>query len=416
MKKKEFRRASSRVTTGRKKLKSLKAELKAGGKMETPFHEPHEAIKNLQRFLGCEGNESVTALSGGDGKRVARGGFNRIIEHIRNVIIGSKDLSLSRERKDVLSVLLRKEILFAYLQEFFEGPIDDRYIDSRINLGRLQFNYSYGLTWPVVSYLKMFDEYFPESLFKISGLKESIANFLRRIFIDFFCILGGFMQEQSRIVEEAKLEVIHTLGRAAEFRDDETGTHIERIGKYSEIIAQTLGLSKEEVDIVRLTSPMHDIGKIGIPDAILLKPGRLSTAEWEIMKKHTEIGAEILRAGKHELMQKAAEIALYHHERWNGEGYPEGLKGNKIPVSARIVAICDVFDAMTSKRVYKEPVPLEKTLSIIESEKAKHFAPDVVDAFFKSIGEILFIHRGYSRRISGFSHLKRFYDMLEKER
>lgn len=198
--------------------------------------------------------------------------------------------------------------------------------------------------------------------------------------------------KNAKLMEELKkahLDTIFRLSTAAEYKDEDTAHHLQRISTFSVILAQQMNLSKEEVDLLKYASPMHDIGKLGIPDAILLKPGKLTPEEYEEMKKHTIYGAKILEGSDLKLFSTAKEIALTHHEKFNGTGYPRGLKKGEIPLFGRIVAVADVFDAVTAKRVYREPLPLEKALEIIQEESGKHFDPDVVRAFFDSLDQIL---------------------------
>lgn len=190
-------------------------------------------------------------------------------------------------------------------------------------------------------------------------------------------------------LQEAYLDTIYRLSLAAEFRDEDTGDHIMRMGRSSGLIADKLGLPSDEVKNIEYASPMHDVGKIGIPDSILMKPGKLTDEEFEIMKTHTTIGAKLLGNSKAEILKVGEQIALYHHERWDGKGYPHGLRGEDIPIVGRIVCIMDVFDALTSKRPYKDPYPVEVALDIIKQEKGKHFDPDMVAILLDNIGEIL---------------------------
>ena len=192
-------------------------------------------------------------------------------------------------------------------------------------------------------------------------------------------------------LKDASLEVIWRLTAASEYRDNETGAHIKRMSHYSAAIAQKMGLRKKTVETILYSAPMHDIGKIGIPDGILLKAGKLDAEEWRIMKGHTIIGANILKGSKIGFVRMGAMIALTHHEKWDGSGYPNGLQGRQIPLAGRIVALADVFDALTSKRTYKEPFPVGKSNRIIEEGRGKHFDPEVVDAFFAIQDEILHI-------------------------
>jgi len=206
-----------------------------------------------------------------------------------------------------------------------------------------------------------------------------------------------------------KVIVIFSLAKLAESRDQETGAHLERIQYFSKTLAQTLldestapsELNLRYVNNIFITSPLHDIGKVGIPDHILLKPGRLSTEEFDIIKTHTLIGYETLnealqKSPKAEYLRMSAEIALLHHEKYDGSGYPNGLHGNEIPLSARIVALADVYDALTSKRVYKEAMSHDEAYTIIQKEKGSHFDPLVVDAFDQCAGEFIAIKERFS--------------------
>ena len=189
-------------------------------------------------------------------------------------------------------------------------------------------------------------------------------------------------------LEETRLEIIRRLGRAAEYKDNETGNHILRMSKVSKILAKGLGLSKYECEIILNASPMHDIGKIGIPDRILLKPGKLDPEEWEIMKTHVTQGVEILDGHNSDLLKAAVAIARTHHEKWDGSGYPNRLKGENIPIFGRISAVADVFDALTSVRPYKKAWPVEKAIELLKNEKGKHFQPELVDIFISKLPEI----------------------------
>ena len=176
---------------------------------------------------------------------------------------------------------------------------------------------------------------------------------------------------------------------AAEYKDEDAGDHIIRIGEYCALMAEKLNLPQELTDIIYYASPMHDIGKIGIPDSILLKPGKLTHIEFETIKTHTQIGARLLSRSKSKILQTALEIALTHHEKFNGKGYPNQLKGTDIPVSGRIVAIADTFDALTSKRPYKEAYPPDITLNILKKERGEHFDPELLDVFIQNFDEFL---------------------------
>ncbi len=199
------------------------------------------------------------------------------------------------------------------------------------------------------------------------------------------------LSEAHRKIKLLSLEVIFRLSRAAEYRDEHTGAHIQRMARYSEVIARRLGLNEEAVESILYAAPLHDIGKIGIPDEILLKPGPLNEQEWEIMKKHTEIGAEILHGTPSGFVRVGETVALYHHERWDGTGYPRGLRGNQIPLAARIVAVADVFDALTSDRPYRKALSLKEAFQIIEEGTGSHFDPRVARTFLEAKEEILAI-------------------------
>ena len=190
-------------------------------------------------------------------------------------------------------------------------------------------------------------------------------------------------------LKQASLNTILRLTRASEYRDEDTGAHITRMSNFSAIIARWMGLSTQVVETILYAAPMHDVGKIGIPDNILLKPGPLDEQEWQVMKMHTVYGGRILEGEGTGFIKLGEVIAMTHHEKWDGSGYPKGLKGRKIPLVGRVVAMADVFDALTSKRPYKEAFPLDKSLAIIREGRGTHFDPAVVDAFFKSLDEIL---------------------------
>jgi HD-GYP domain-containing protein (c-di-GMP phosphodiesterase class II) len=196
-------------------------------------------------------------------------------------------------------------------------------------------------------------------------------------------------------LKKAHYDSIMRLSAANEFRDNETGFHVKRVSAYCEIIARTLGKDTTYIQNIKYASPLHDIGKIGIPDQILRKPGKLTTSEYEIMKTHANIGAQILGKPDNEIMRLAVEVAVSHHEKWDGTGYPNGLKGDKIPLSGRITAIADVFDALSNKRVYKPAFPLDKTFKIIKESCGSHFDPEIVEAFEKSTDDILEIFNTY---------------------
>ena len=192
-------------------------------------------------------------------------------------------------------------------------------------------------------------------------------------------------------------EVLHTLGELSESRSQETGDHVNRVALFSELLSRAYGCSQENVQLLKMASPMHDIGKVVIPDAILLKPGALTSEEFTHMKEHTVYGYEIFNKSKHELLQTAALVAYQHHEKWDGTGYPRGLKGEDIHIFGRITAIADVFDALSHDRVYKKAWSVEETLEFIKGESGKAFEPRLVELLFENIDEIIKIKLRFNK-------------------
>lgn len=231
------------------------------------------------------------------------------------------------------------------------------------------------------------------SLLKVKAYNDHMRNYQKELEAEV-----AKRTEQLRIAFEnikiASLDTIYRLSRAAEYKDEGTGAHILRMSNYSAAVARRMGQSNSTVESILYAAPMHDVGKIGIPDRVLLKPGKLDADEWEIMKQHATIGGNILGGSDAGFIRLAEVIALTHHEKWDGSGYPKGLKGSKIPLAGRIVAIADVFDALTSKRPYKGPFTVEKSFNIIKESRGNHFDPDVVDAFFAVEDEILSLLSG----------------------
>jgi len=211
------------------------------------------------------------------------------------------------------------------------------------------------------------------------------------------------LREALRQLEASSLDTITRLSRAAEMRDDETGNHVLRIRAYTAALCRELKLPREDIDHIYVASSMHDIGKIGIPDAILLKPGRLDPQEFEIMKGHSLIGAKILQDAEGRMLQIAEIIARTHHEKWDGSGYPFGLTGEKIPIYGRIVALADVFDALTNKRCYKPAFDLETSIEIIRKSSGSHFDPAVVDAFLRIRDEFASIRNEFREQDNAHS-------------
>ena len=197
------------------------------------------------------------------------------------------------------------------------------------------------------------------------------------------------MSEATSEIRKREHETLLRLAKAGEYRGEDTGNHVLRMARYARLIAEQLGLSKNDCDAIEMAAPMHDIGKIGVPDQILRKPGRLTHAEFEIMKQHTLIGYEILKESPSKYLQTGAIIALSHHEKFNGTGYPHRLGGHEIPLVARIVSVADAYDALTSERPYKEEWPVQKAIDYISDQRSEFFDPECVDAFLAQLDNAL---------------------------
>jgi len=222
-----------------------------------------------------------------------------------------------------------------------------------------------------------------EVLVRIHNIIE--ARLLHKQVHDQNKILEEKVSERTQELSHTRLDIIQRLARAAEYRDEDTGAHIVRMSRLCMKIGAALGLDAHQCDLILNASPLHDIGKLGIPDSILLKPAKLTPEEWTIMKTHTTIGTKLLAGSDSELMKMAETIALSHHEKWDGSGYPQGLKGEEIPLVGRIASICDVFDALLSRRPYKKAWTLEEALAEIERCSGTHFDPKVVQAFLNVV-------------------------------
>lgn len=207
--------------------------------------------------------------------------------------------------------------------------------------------------------------------------------------------LEKLVQQRTQELNETRVEIIRRLGRAAEFKDNETGMHVIRMSWFSRFLAEQIGKPDDWCELLYNAAPMHDIGKIGIPDRVLLKPGKLDAEEWQIMQKHAEYGAEIIGEHPSPLLQLAKEVAITHHEKWDGSGYPNGLKGENIPLAARIVAIADVFDALTSERPYKKAWTEDDAISLLQKEAGSHFDPNLVAPFIECLPRIREIQARY---------------------
>lgn len=333
----------------------------------------------------------------------ARGAFATICQEAPDVLL----LDIMMPEVDGLAILhqIRAEPRFAQLPVIILTAVEDRQVKAAaLELGATDF-----LTKPVDPM-----ELIPRvrNSLSIKTNQDYLAHQARE--------LKRQVQQRTAELAASRLEVIHCLGRAAEFRDNDTGMHVVRVGRYAATIAQQLGLDETTAELLEHAAPLHDLGKIGIPDAILLKPGKLNPEEFELMKRHCEFGVRIVeetsledrrRLSSHMLLgaelkgishsptlRMAGLIALTHHEKWDGSGYPLGLRGEEIPLESRITAVADVFDALSSQRPYKPPFPLEKCFAILEEGRGRHFDPKVLDAFFACKEEVLTIFRVFADR------------------
>ena len=211
------------------------------------------------------------------------------------------------------------------------------------------------------------------------------------------------VRERTAELRQTRLDIIHRLGRAAEFRDNETGYHVIRMSHCCRLLAEKAGLDDEARHVILQASPMHDVGKIGIPDRILLKPGPLEPDEWELMKRHPEFGAQIIGQHDSSLLRMAATIAMTHHEKWDGSGYPQGLAEERIPIHGRITALADVFDALTSERPYKKAWSVEDAFDFVRDQAGRHFDPNLAELFLSSREEVIAIRKRWSEPEGGVS-------------
>ncbi len=248
------------------------------------------------------------------------------------------------------------------------------------------------------------------SLLKVKAFNDLSKNFTNQLESEVSIMTEDYKRSIKKIKSES-LETIHRLSLVSDYKDKSERAHINRMSLYSAAIARQMGFKEDSVETLLYAACMHDLGKVAMPDSILQKPSKLDPDEWEIMKQHTIIGAKILKGSDSEYIKMGEVIALHHHEKWNGTGYPHGLKGIEIPAECRIAAIADVFDVLLSKRPYKEAYTLERAFSIIKEERGKHFDPEVVDSFFAIKDKILKIRKQYqSEKKPKFSISLSFFD------
>ncbi|HEY9081091.1 DUF3369 domain-containing protein [Magnetovibrio sp.] len=236
-----------------------------------------------------------------------------------------------------------------------------------------------------------------ENLVHMSGLGD--LSELDRSLLDVFANNVGVAFENIELhqdIEETQREIVYMLGEAVETRSKETGNHVKRVAEISKLLALKIGLDNDEAEILRLASPMHDVGKIGIPDAILNKPGKHTPEEWEIMKTHAQLGYDMLKNSKRRILRAGAIIARDHHEKWAGGGYPRNLKGEEIHIYGRISAVADVFDALGSDRCYKKAWPMDKIIDLFKAERGRHFDPQLVDILLSNIDSVIAIRDHYA--------------------
>jgi len=321
-------------------------------------------LNSLETLLSSFGYEVVRATSGDEAlaelKRKSpdiilldvfipkTDGFGIITQVKENGNVANAPLVLMTAKEETEERLKALEV---GTDDFLTKPVDEAELRTRIN-----------------------------SLQKVKAYNDQLSHYQE----DLETEVARRTQELTKAFEKIKvasLDTVYRLSRAAEYKDEDTGAHVQRMSHYSSAIARKLGLDDEFIENILWAAPMHDVGKIGIPDRVLLKPGKLDSDEWVIMRQHTTIGAEILKDADADFIKLAAEIALTHHEKWDGSGYPNGIKGSDIPLAGRIVALADVFDALTTERPYKEPFPLEKALAIIKEGEGSHFDPQIAEAF-----------------------------------
>ncbi|MGB4361068.1 MAG: HD domain-containing phosphohydrolase [Rhodoferax sp.] len=233
-----------------------------------------------------------------------------------------------------------------------------------------------------------------ELLMRVRNLLD--AQLAHRMVHDQKAVLEEMVRARTEELHRTRLQVVQRLGMAAEYRDEETGYHILRMSHVCALLARAVGWSELDCDLILNASPMHDIGKIGIPDAIMLKPGKFEPHEWDIMKTHAAIGGKLLDGDDSTLMRMAREIAVTHHEKWDGSGYPNGLAGAAIPQSGRIAALADVFDALTSVRPYKKAWTVEAAVELITANSGQHFDPQLVEVFLQELPGIVAIRERFA--------------------
>lgn len=280
-----------------------------------------------------------------------------------------------------------------WVEYVFSGHFDDRYCQAALAIGQAHQRVGVDIMIYCGTYSVVREELFKLIIATFPGDADRQSRFIeavnRAISLDMGIAASVYYDSVVGAVEEMAFELNMSLARAGEFRDNETGRHILRMSRMCEELALAIGETPRWARLLRIASPLHDVGKIGISDDILLKAGRLTEDELRIMRRHPEIGCEIIPDHPAEVIRMARRVAAAHHERWDGGGYPAGLKGGEIPLEARIAAICDVFDALMSKRPYKAPWPLDKVIDYLKTNRGTHFDPDLVDAFLLILPRVM---------------------------
>jgi len=321
-----------------------------------------------------------------------------------------KNISLEQLKKRIVEsskMLNHKIILFSdrclgdKMSSFFEIGVTDIF---RPPLNRDEILYKLNKYLSETSLAKQFERTKRqlEKVTKINDIQQNKLKFVNNELHQYKNYLEEAVEEQlqeikelNREIEHTQREIIFTMGAIGESRSRETGNHVKRVAEYSYLLATQYGLSEREAEILKLASPMHDIGKVAIPDHILKKPGRLTKEEFLHMQKHAELGYDILKHSDKELIKVAATVAYEHHEKWNGSGYPRKLKGEDIHIYGRITAVADVFDALGSDRVYKKAWSDDRIFQLFKEERGQHFEPQLVDIFFDNLNKFLDIREQF---------------------
>ncbi|MCP3942890.1 MAG: DUF3369 domain-containing protein [Desulfobacteraceae bacterium] len=356
----------------------------------------YRSLKNIER--NREGLESIIKASSIVFKNPSFSKFGeRVLDQLHVILKFPRDPGL--DGAYFMGLTAGQMLLMAGTGSYanMEGTIIEKVLPKSVSKEYEQLVLTGGEVFQADQYFGVFKS--KEGFISFLYLKShvplgSVEKYLLRIYANNITIGFDNIWLTREIINTQK-EVILTLGEVVETRSQETANHVTRVAEICYILAKKYGLEEKIAELLRMGSPMHDVGKIGLPEAILHKPGKLTSEEFEIIKKHAQIGYEILRNSHRSIMKTAAVIALQHHERWDGKGYPQGLKGKDIHVFGRIVAIADVFDAMSHKRCYKDAWPLDKIMDTFKDEAGFSFDPELMDIFLKNINEFIEINRRF---------------------